>query len=389
MKRILLVAILLVCAGLGIWWFQFNGAGIQTPSTPVIPTSEIPKTSGLTPTLELANDIWSHETKWADVIAEKTQSASSDPAALKELAFAQSFVGDMWAAEASLDTYCQNHAEDGACKKIAYSFVIQKPVDNTQKPLTGLSFEILGKPASRTAIKANSATTPVTIADTTYKNTIVRSKITKKGYTDFITRSSHTAFANDTTSTKDVAVSPVFIPADTNVTKKSNVGYEVKTKNYTFTVQPDTFAYADGTPVEGDVDAYFFDITDGTPNVYATGMFSLDIFDRVTRANIGEGMITYGMPLIKAYKGDVELSVKKPIIGVGRMSNMEEFKTRNGLTQIDFTAVPKNTPIDYAAALKYNLPPFWQYKKSTGTWETSTFQILDNTGLAQFSFSDL
>jgi len=95
MKRILLVAILLVCAGLGIWWFQFNGAGIQTPSTPIIPTSEIPKVSGLTPTLELANDIWSHETKWADVIAEKTQSASSDPAALKELAFAQSFVGDM------------------------------------------------------------------------------------------------------------------------------------------------------------------------------------------------------------------------------------------------------------------------------------------------------
>jgi hypothetical protein len=45
--------------------------------------------------MELSNDIWSHETKWADVITQKTQSASSDPAALKELAFAQSFVGDM------------------------------------------------------------------------------------------------------------------------------------------------------------------------------------------------------------------------------------------------------------------------------------------------------
>lgn len=70
------------------------------------------------------------------------------------------------------------------------------------------------------------------------------------------------------------------------------------------------------------------------------------------------------------------------------MSNLEDFKTRNGLTQIDFKAVPKNTPIDYEAALKYNLPPFWQYQKSTGTWDTSTFEVLDDTGLTRFTFSD-
>lgn len=43
-------------------------------------------------------------------------------------------------------------------------------------------------------------------------------------------------------------------------------------------------------------------------------MLSLDVFDTVTRENMGEGMITYGLPLVKAYKGDIELSVKKPII---------------------------------------------------------------------------
>ena len=54
----------------------------------------------------------------------------------------------MKSAEATLDTYCQNKPDDGACRKIDYVFDIRKPVDNTGKPLSGLSFEILGKPAS-------------------------------------------------------------------------------------------------------------------------------------------------------------------------------------------------------------------------------------------------
>lgn len=210
--------------------------------------------------MELSNTIWSHETKWTDVITQKTQEAQSNPVALKELAFAQSFLGDAASAEASLDTYCQKNTEDGDCKKIAYNFVIQKPVDNARKPLTGLSFEILGKPSSRKPLKTNDATT--LLSETIYKNTIIRSRVSKKGYTDFITRSQYTAWPEDTTTTKEVPVTPVLIKADTNVVKKANTGYEVTTKNYTFTVQPDTFVYSDGTPVEGDVDAYFFDITE-------------------------------------------------------------------------------------------------------------------------------
>jgi hypothetical protein len=85
----------------------------------------------------------------------------------------------------------------------------------------------------------------------------------------------------------------------------------------------------------------------------------------------------------------VELFTSKPIIGVGRMSNMDNFKEKNGLQEIDFTKIPKNTPLDLTLASQYGLPPFWQYKKRTGTWETSSFQVLDNTGLSQFSFQDL
>ena len=97
-------------------------------------------------------------------------------------------------------------------------------------------------------------------------------------------------------------INPVLIPANVDVTKKNSETYEVKTKNYTFTIQPDSFVYPDGSPVEGDVGIYFFDITADTKNAYASGMFSLDVFDSFTGTNMGEGMETYGMPLVKAYK---------------------------------------------------------------------------------------
>ncbi len=135
-----------------------------------------------------------------------------------------------------------------------------------------------------------------------YKNTVLRTKVSKKGYTDFISKSMYTAWGDDASSQKQVTVTPVMIPAATDVVKKNTATYEVKTKNYTFTVQPDTFVYPDGAPVEGDVEVYFFDITADTQNAYASGMFSLDVFDSFTGTNIGEGMQTYGMPLIKAYK---------------------------------------------------------------------------------------
>jgi len=60
----------------------------------------------------------------------------------------------------------------------------------------------------------------------------------------------HTAWSDDVTSQKNVTIVPVMIPADTNVTKKQIEAYQVKTKNYTFTVQPDTFVYADGSVAE-------------------------------------------------------------------------------------------------------------------------------------------
>jgi hypothetical protein len=69
------------------------------------------------------------------------------------------------------------------------------------------------------------------------------------------------------------------------------------------------------------------------------------------------------------------------------MSNMDNFQKSYG--PIDFTKTPKRTPLDFATASQYGLPPFWQYQKRTGIWETSTFQVLDDTGLSQFSFQDL
>jgi hypothetical protein len=227
----------------------------------------------------------------------KTEESQKNPEALKELAFAQSFTGDLRSAEASLDTYCQESADDGACQKIQYLFDVQKPVDNTGKSISGMTFEVIGKPS--TVQKVSGA---ATVSDTTYKNTMIRTKITKKGYTDFISRAMHIAWDENSETQKQSTISPVMIPADVQVTKKHSEAYEIKTRNYTFTVQPETFVYADGTLAEGDIEAYFFDINADTSNAYASGMFSLDVFDRSTGEYMGEGMQTYGMPLVKAYK---------------------------------------------------------------------------------------
>lgn len=380
MKRIVLIVILL---GVAVWGFLWMRSGGGVLSTPALTTeSEIPTQSGLNATMELANSVWSHTTKWNDVIAKKMEETKTNPVALKELAFAQSFTGDLRSAEASLDTYCQQNPDDAACQKIQYVFSIQSPADNTGKTLSGLDFEVLGKPSTVQPLSGKS-----TLSENAYKNTVLRTKITKKGYTDFVSKTMHLAWSDDVISQKEASITPIMIPAEVVVTKKHTDSYEVKTKNYTFAVAPETFVYADGVPAEGDIEVYFFDITADTTNVYASGMFSLDVFDALSGANMGQGMETYGMPLIKAYKWDIELYVKKPIIGVGRMSNMDAFQQLNG--SVDFTKVPKKTPLDYAAAMQYGVPPFWQYKKRTGVWETSTFQVLDDTGLSQFSFQDL
>lgn len=138
----------------------------------------------------------------------------------------------------------------------------------------------------------------------------------KKGYTDFVTQTSHIVWDDDVTTTKEVTIKPIMIPADVKVTKNISEGFEVKTKNYTFTVQPNSFVYADGAAVQGDVEVYFFDITADTREVYSSGLLNMNLFESGTMRNLGEGMITYGMPLVKAYQGDNELYVKKPIIGV-------------------------------------------------------------------------
>lgn len=171
--------------------------------------------------------------------------------------------------------------EDGACKKIEYVFDIEPPVDNAGKPLTGVSFEVLGKPSSQISLTKEGSVPYVT-----YKNTVVRTKLAKKGYTDFVSKTSYMAWSDDVKQKEDVQMSPVMIPANATVTRKSSEGFEAKTDNYTFTVQPDSFVYADGTPVDGMITVYFFDLTADTPSMYASSLLSLDSFDESSQTNL-------------------------------------------------------------------------------------------------------
>ena len=89
-------------------------------------------------------------------------------------------------------------------------------------------------------------------------------------------------------------------------------------------------------------------------------------------------MITDGMPFVTAYQNGQELSISKPIVGIGKM---QSDRLMAGLK-----SVPKNIWLSPTELEKYNLPGFWRLDRSSGVWVDSVMQVLDETGTYMFNF---
>ncbi len=91
---------------------------------------------------------------------------------------------------------------------------------------------------------------------------------------------------------------------------------------------------------------------------------------------VGDNMITYGMPLITAYKDGEPLRIVKPIQGTG---------TILGITPaMDLKNVPKNVWLTGNELLTHGIPPFWSLNRETGVWTESKMMILDEAGNYRF-----
>lgn len=68
----------------------------------------------------------------------------------------------------------------------------------------------------------------------------------------------------------------------------------------------------DGSPAKGEIEIFFFDIAPEETFMSRSNLLNLDTFEQDSTF-AGTGMMTYGMPFVRAYSGDTELRIKKPI----------------------------------------------------------------------------
>jgi hypothetical protein len=80
-------------------------------------------------------------------------------------------------------------------------------------------------------------------------------------------------------------------------------------------------------------------------------------------------MITFGMPLIKAYLWDEELEINKEITWKWKILNID--------SNMNLKDVPKWKYLTRNELAKYNIPPFWRLNQKIWVWYESKMKILD------------
>lgn len=190
-----------------------------------------------------------------------------------------------------------------------------------------------------------------------------RVKFSKKGYLDYYAK---VVLGNSPYT--DIEDIPRLLRSNYAKTIKADESLIYNTKNFMYNIASGSFVHKDGTAVTGDVDVYFFDIgaDNGDMNV-----LNLDIFDE-DGSFLGSSFTTLGMPLVKAYSGDMELDVVPgKISGTGKIQNTER------APGIDLDSVPKNVWLTKKELDIYKIPPFWFLDQTDGVWRASRMKVLD------------
>lgn len=338
---------------------------------------KVPST-GMTPIQDLANKMWDANISWSQLAEQREKDAQKNPELYRESAFAHSLLGNLSQAEKNLDAYCaQKNAVVSLCQKTVFSFEIKNPRDNTGKVLDDVEFEVLWWDVEKSP--------DGTYATDMYKNIVFRTKVSKKWYTDFITNERFVPWYNEEVPYKKVVQSPVLVGSQETKIVQPGESFTMKTQNYTFIGSYDNFLV---TNSQEPVEVHFFDLWRDIPDFSASWLLSLHIFDS-RESMVWFGMNTFGMPLVKAYQGDLELAIKPdfPIRVQGKMQNHDDYLYMVGKQDREsaeiYSQIPAWTVITVDNAEDLGMPPFWHFDKNTGTWVDSTYTVLDQQGTVE------
>jgi hypothetical protein len=166
-------------------------------------------------------------------------------------------------------------------------------------------------------------------------------------------------------------------PADSMLTVPSDKLVNHKTDNFEFTILPNSFVTSDGKTVSGSIDIYFFDIGASDGNL---SVLNLDAFDDEMNY-VWSSFSTLGMPLVKAYSWNQELTIATGIVWKWKIQNLER------APGIDLVTVPKNVYLRKADLDKYKIPPFWHLDQLNWVWKSSAMKILDTEGNYEFTLN--
>ena len=295
---------------------------------------------------------------WWESLKEKIKilSASWETLENKQKAtFLESFMWDYEHALVQRKELCKDDWESSFCKKVHLNITSYRPVDNNWKILEDVSIAIDGIDSGLLQGKNN-----VSVEN----KFIHRVQLSKEWYLDYYKKQ----FV-DNSKNIDVSITPLLLKADVEKIISSKTTWEMKTKNFSYTLEPGMFKTSTWEVYSGRMKVYFFDIgeEDGDLNV-----LNLDVFDAEGNYN-GGSMVTHGMPLVKAYdmKGN-ELSFAKGVIGKWKIHNQTK------AVWMDLEWVPKNIWLWKKELEKYKVPAFWRLNQSSGVWEESKMKILDS-----------
>lgn len=275
--------------------------------------------------------------------------------------FLQSFIWDYKNALEKRKELCKNNSNLDFCKKIDLSLISYRPTDNDWNILDNVKISVDWK----------------YIWDLKWKNTlqvenkfIHRIRVSKQWYLDFYKKN----FIDSNWNEKE-SLNPQLLKADKKVIIDTNKDTKVDTDNFSYNIQSNSFITKNWKKYSWKVNLYVFDITEDD---WDLNVLNLDIFDK-NGDYVWNSMVTFGMPLLKAYDDKWnELVIWKKIIGKWIIQNLEK------APWIDLNNVPKNKWLSKNELDKYKIPPFWYLDQKNWVWLESEMKILDSNWNYEF-----
>lgn len=204
-----------------------------------------------------------------------------------------------------------------------------------------------------------------------YNNFTNRLKVSAVWYTDFYEKIVSTSEWFD-----KVQVSPKLIKSDKSIVLNDDSEKEIETTNFKFYLKKDDFVNQNWSKVTWDIEVHLFDLWE---NDWDFNNINLDNFDSETWTYMWQSMVTFWMPLIKAYNNWIELEIKE-VKWIWKIQNWWKNPW------LDLENVPKNKYLSHEELEQYKVPYFRILNRKSWVWYTTDLKILDTDWNYEFIY---